>query len=126
MENCRVLKSIYTRQQAPDTSDKPNDVGEQRNEDNDDDDADPRHKYIKPTDHVHTIIRGKVSIKTKQERKLLTRACLNVANTDNLLTDPRLPPWSHREISFSRKDQWDAIPKLGRFPLVVDPCINKV
>jgi hypothetical protein len=28
MENCRVLKSIYMRQQAPDTSDKPNDAGE--------------------------------------------------------------------------------------------------
>ena len=105
MENCRVLKSIYTRQQAPDTSDKPNDVGEQRNEDNDDDDADPHHKYVKPTDRVHTIIGGKVSIETKRERKLLARACLNVANTDNLLTDPWLPPWSHCEISFSRKDQ---------------------
>ena len=88
MENCRVLKSIYTRQQAPDTSDKPNNIGEQRNEDNDDEDADPRHKYVKPTDRVHTIIGGKVSIETKRERKLLARACLNVANTDNLLTDP--------------------------------------
>ena len=75
---------------------------------------------------MHTIIGGKVSIETKQERKLLARACLNVANTDNLLTDPRLPPRSHREISFSRKDQWAAIPKPGRFPLVLNPCINKV
>ena len=71
MENCHVLKSIYTRQQAPDTSDKPNDAGEQCNEDNGDEDADPRDKYIKPTDHVHTIIGGKVSIETKRERKLL-------------------------------------------------------
>ena len=67
-----------------------------------------------------------MSIETKQERKLLARACLNMANTDNLLTDPRLPPWSHREISFSRKDQWAAIPEPGRFLLVLDPCINKV
>ena len=126
MENCRVLKSIYTRQQAPDTSDKPNDVGEQRNEDNDDEDTDPHHKYVKPTDRVHTIIGGKVSIETKRECKLLACACLNVANTDNLVADPRLPPWSHREISFSRKDQWATIPELGRFPLVLDPCINKV
>ena len=65
MENCCVLKSIYTRQQAPNTSDKPNDVGEQRNEDNDDEDVDPRHKYVKLTDRVHTIIRDKVSIETK-------------------------------------------------------------
>ena len=126
MENCRVLKSIYTRQQAPNTSDKPNNVGEQRDEDNDDEHVDPRHKYVKPTDHVHTIIGGKVSIETKRERKLLSRACLNVAYADNLITDPWLPPWSHREISFSRKDQWAAIPKQGRFPLVLDPCINKV
>ena len=49
-----------------------------------------------------------------------------MANTDNLLTDPWLPLWSHHKISFSRKDQWAAIPELGRFPLVLDPCINKV
>jgi len=113
MENCRVLKSIYSRQQAPDKSNKPNDAGEQRSEDNDDEDADPRHKYVKATDHVHTIIGDKVSIETKCECKLLTHACLNVANTDNLLTDPWLPPWSHREISFSRKDQWAIIPEPG-------------
>jgi hypothetical protein len=35
-------------------------------------------------------------------------------------------PWSHREISFSRQDQWAAIPKLGHFPLILDPCINSV
>ena len=67
-----------------------------------------------------------MSIETKRERKLLARACLNVANADNLLADPRLPLWSHREISFSRKDQWAAIPEPGRFPLVLNPCINKV
>jgi transaldolase len=104
MENCHVLKSIYTHQQASDKSDKPNDAGEQRNEDNDDEDVDPHHKYVKPTDHIHTIIGGKVSIETKQERKLLAHACLNVANADNLIADPWLPPWSHHEISFSRKD----------------------
>ena len=49
-----------------------------------------------------------------------------MANDDNLIADPRLPPWSHREISFSRKDQWAAIPEPGYFPLVLDPCINKV
>jgi hypothetical protein len=126
MENCRVLKFIYTCQQAPDNTDKPNDVRERHNEDNDDEDVDPRHKYVKPTDRVHAIIGGKVSIKTKHERKLLDRACLNMANADNLITDPRLPPWSHREISFSRKDQWAAIPEPGHFPLVLNPCINKV
>ena len=65
MENCRVLKSIYTRQQAPDKFDKPNYAGEQRNEDKDDDDADPHHKYVNPTDHVHTIMGGRLSIETK-------------------------------------------------------------
>ena len=67
-----------------------------------------------------------MSIETKRERKLLARACLNVANADNLIADPWLPPWSHREISFSRKDQWAAIPEPGRFPLVLDPYINRV
>ena len=49
-----------------------------------------------------------------------------MAYADNLITDPWLPPWSHREISFSRKDQWAAILEPGCFPLVLDPCINKV
>jgi hypothetical protein len=52
--------------------------------------------------HVTTIVGGKVSIESKRERKLLARACLNVAKVDDLIADPRLPPWSHREINFSR------------------------
>ena len=75
---------------------------------------------------MHTIIGGKVSIETKRERKLLARACLNMANADNLIADLWLPPWSHCEISFSRKDQWAAIPEPGRFPLVLNPWFNKV
>jgi hypothetical protein len=75
---------------------------------------------------MHTIIGGKVSIETKRERKLLAHACLNVANTDNLIIDPQLPPWYHHKISFSRMDQWAAILEPRRFPLVLDPCINKV
>jgi hypothetical protein len=42
--------------------------------------------------HVATIIEGKVSVESKRERKLLTCACLNVAKTDDLIADPRLPP----------------------------------
>jgi hypothetical protein len=42
--------------------------------------------------HVATIIEGKVSIESKHERKLLARACLNVAKADDLIADPRLPP----------------------------------
>jgi hypothetical protein len=67
-----------------------------------------------------------VSIESKHKRKLLARACLNMAKVDNLIVDPRLPPWSHREINFSRVDQWATIPELGRFALVLSPCINKV
>jgi hypothetical protein len=76
--------------------------------------------------HVVTIVRGKVSVESKRKRKLLARACLNVAKTDDLIVDPRLPPWSHREINFSRVDQWVTIPEPGRFTLVLSPCINKV
>ena len=45
---------------------------------------------------------------------------------NGLIADPKFPPWSHREISFSRKDQWAAIPEPGRFPLILDPCINSI
>jgi hypothetical protein len=76
--------------------------------------------------HVATIVRGKVSIESKREWKLLARACLNVAKVDDLITDPRLPPWLHREINFSRVDQWATIPELSHFALVLSPCINKV
>jgi hypothetical protein len=67
-----------------------------------------------------------VSLESKRERKLLKRPCLNVINANNLISDPRLSAWSHREISFSQADRWAAIPKPGRFPLVLDPCINSV
>jgi hypothetical protein len=67
-----------------------------------------------------------VSVESKRERKLLARACLNVAKADNLIVDPRLPPWSHREINFSRADQWVTIPEPGHFALVLSPYVNKV
>ena len=75
---------------------------------------------------VHSIFGGKVSIESKRERKLLKRACLNVDSADGLVADPKFSPWSHMEISFNRKDQWAAIPQPGRFPLILDRCINRV
>jgi len=75
---------------------------------------------------VHSIFEGKVSIESKRERKLLKRARLNVDSADSLVADPKFPPWSHREISFNRKDQWAAILEPERFPLILDPCINSV
>jgi hypothetical protein len=48
--------------------------------------------------HVATIVGGKVSVESKHERKLLARTCLNVAKTDDLIADPRLPP-GHTEKS---------------------------
>ena len=71
-----------------------------------DEDRDPRHQYVNPTDVVHSIFGGKVSTESKRERKLLKRACLNIDTTDGLIADPKFPPWSHREISFSRKDNF--------------------
>ena len=128
MEECRVLKSIYTQRAAQDDSAKKNGKQDERGHDDEDDDRDrdPRHQYVSPTDVVHSIFRGKVSIESKRERKLLKRACLNVDNSDGLIADSKFPAWSHREISFSRKDQWAAIPEPGRFPLILDPCINSV
>jgi hypothetical protein len=51
---------------------------------------------------------------------------MSVTNVDDLITDPRFPAWSHQEISFNQEDWWAVIPELGRFPLVLDPCINSV
>ena len=124
MEECRVLKNIYTRRAAQDDPAKKN--GKQDGRDHEDEDRDPRHQYVSPTDVVHFIFGGKVSIESKRERKLLKTACLNIDNTDGLIADLKFPPWSHREISFSRKDQWAAIPEPGRFSLILDPCINSI
>jgi hypothetical protein len=51
---------------------------------------------------------------------------MSVANVDDLIIDPWFPAWSHREISFNREDRWAVIPEPGRFPLVLDPCINSI
>jgi hypothetical protein len=129
LENCKVLKEIYHHKQASENADKPNDTTGQRNrrdDDEDDPDKNPKHQYQEPVRHVITIVEGNVSVESKCERKLLARARLNMAKTDNLIADPTLPSWSHREINFSRVDQWASIPKLGHFALVLSPYINKV
>jgi hypothetical protein len=103
LENCKVLKEIYHRKQASENADKPNDATDQRNrrdDDKDDPDKNPKHQYQEPVSHVATIVWGKVSVESKCERKLLARACLNVAKTDDLIADPRLPP-GHTEKSTS-------------------------
>ena len=94
MEECRVLKSIYTQRAAQGDSVKKNRKQDRHGqEDKDDDkDRDPRHQYVSPTDVVHSIFRGKVSIESKRERKLLKRACLNVNSSGGLIADPKFPP----------------------------------
>jgi hypothetical protein len=129
LENCKVLKEIYRRKQASENAAKPDHATNQcnrRDDDKDDPDKNPKHQYQEPVRHVATIVGGKVFVDSKREQKLLARACLNVAKTDDLIADPRLPPWSHREINFSRVDQWATIPELGHFALILSPCINKV
>jgi hypothetical protein len=81
---------------------------------------------VNPTKIVHTIFGGKVSLESKCERKLLKRACLSVVNTDDLNSNPRLPAWSHCEISFSQVDRWVAILEPSHFPLILNPCINSI
>jgi hypothetical protein len=98
LENCKVLKEIYRRKQASKNADKPNDAIDQRNrrdDDEDDPDKNPKHQYQEPVRHVATIVGGKVFVESKREQKLLAHACLDVAKTDDLIADPRLPPWSH-------------------------------
>jgi hypothetical protein len=107
MEECRVLKSIYTQGAAQGDSAKKNGKQDRQGHEGEDDDQDrdPRHQYVSPTDVVHSIFRGKVSIESKRERKLLKRAFLNVDSTDGLIADPKFPPWSHKEMSFNRQGQ---------------------
>jgi hypothetical protein len=129
MENCCFLRNIYAKQLAND--DAPKAIDDRPRCDDDDDNVDTqdrnsRHQYVNPTKTVHSIFGGKVSLESKREHKLLKRACLSVINTDDLISDPRLSAWSHHKISFSRADRWAAILELGRFPLVLDPCINSV
>jgi hypothetical protein len=125
MENYRFLKNIYAKQLANDDAPKAIDDGPQRDGD-DEQDRNPRHQYVNPTKTVHSIFGGKVSLESKRERKLLKRTCLSVVNTDDLISDPRLPAWSHRKISFSRADWWATILEPGHFPLILDPCINSI
>jgi hypothetical protein len=129
MENCRFLKNIYAKQLANDDAPKAIEDGPRRDGDDDNDDEqdrNPRHQYVNPTKTVHSIFGEKVSLESKRKRKLPKRAYLSVVNTDDLISDPRLLAWSHREISFSRADRWAAILEPGHFPLVLDPCINSV
>jgi len=97
MEECRVLKNIYTRRAAQDDPAKKNGKQDGRDHEDEDEDQDwdPRHQYVIPTDVVHSIFGGKVSIESKRERKLLKRACLNIDSMDGLIVDPKFPPWSH-------------------------------
>jgi hypothetical protein len=94
MEECRVLKSVYTQRATQGDTAKKNRKQDRRSQEDEDDDQDrdPRHQYVSPTDVVHSIFVGKVSIESKRERKLLKRACLNVDNTDGLIADPKFPP----------------------------------
>jgi hypothetical protein len=94
MEECHVLKSVYTQRAAQGDAAKKNGKQDRRSQEDEDDDQDrdPRHQYVSPTDVVHSIFGGKVSIESKRERKLLKRACLNVDSIDGLIADPKFPP----------------------------------
>jgi len=108
MEESRVLKSIYTQQAIQGDTAKTTGKQDRRNQEDEDEDKDryPRPQYVNPTDVVHAIFGGKVSIESKRERKVPKRACLNVDSFNGLVIDPKFPPGSHQEISFSKQDQW--------------------
>ena len=61
MEECRVLKSIYTRRAAQDDATKKNGKrdGHDHEDEDEDQDRDPRHQYVSPTDVVHSIFGGR-------------------------------------------------------------------
>ena len=110
MEECCVLKSIYTQRAAQGDATKTTGKHDRRSQEDEDDDQDrdPQHQYINPTDVVHFIFGGKVLIESKQERKLLKRACLNVDSSDGSILDPKFPP-GHTERSLSA-DKTNGLP----------------
>jgi len=67
MEERCVLKSIYTQQASQGDTAKTVGKRDRRNQEDDDEDQDrdPRHQYINPTDVVHSIFGGKVSVDAK-------------------------------------------------------------
>jgi hypothetical protein len=94
MENFRFLKNIYAKQLANDDATKVIDDGPWRDGDDDDDDEqdrNPHHQYVNPNKTVHSIFGRKVSLESKRERTLLKWACLSVVDTDDLISNPRLP-----------------------------------
>jgi hypothetical protein len=94
MENYRFLKNIYAKQLANDDAPKAIDDGPRRDGDDDNDDEqdrNPHHQYVNPNKTVHSIFGGKVSLESKSERKLLKWDCLSIVNTNDLISDPRLP-----------------------------------
>ena len=93
MENCHVLKNIYTQQIIQDDTTKVVGALNRHNHEDDDDeqDRDPCYQYVNPTDVVHSIFDNKVSIKFKRECKLLKRACLNVDSAGDFVSNPKLP-----------------------------------
>lgn len=125
MEECRVLKNFFAPKEKQGSVERPQ--GQPPHDDEEEDrDRDPRHNYSQPIDHVAIIMGGRVSVEDQRDQKKLARKCFNISNTNTLIADPKFPPWSHQEITFNRQDQWAAIPEPGRFPLVLDPCINNV
>ena len=127
MEECSALKNAFTGKKAKDAdAKKPADTSRGCEDEDEDNDKDPCHKYVAPIAQAQTVFSEKITTESKHEHKLLGRKCLNVSCDNERISDPRLSPWSHREISFSRQDRWAAIPESGRFPLVLDPCINTI
>jgi hypothetical protein len=129
--NCRGLKSIYRsdarkRQRGSDKDDHRDNKRPDEDKTKEEHDKGPHHAYKDLDRSVYSIFGGKVALENGRQRKLTTRAIMALNNSDEKVTDPKYQNWSHRPITFSRADQWANIPKLGHFPLVLDPVIRNV
>ena len=74
---------------------------------------------------VTTIFGGITATESRREWKLAARRVLVVASEETT-ANPSYRPWSEISITFSRADQWEDIPYIGRFSLVLDATIKKV
>jgi hypothetical protein len=63
--------------------------GDKEEKDEEERDKNRRHAYKDPDRTIRTIFGGKVTLETGQERKLIARAVMALANSDEKIVDPK-------------------------------------
>jgi hypothetical protein len=63
--------------------------GDKEEKDEEERDKNRHHAYKDPDRTIRTIFGDKVTLETRQERKLIARAVMALANSDEKITDPK-------------------------------------